>query len=106
MLNSETLVTSLRLSWLKRLYSGEAAGRKSYFEHLLKPYGGVLLFHRDYDCKDNFYAELIRFWEDFRNAFSEKDSRGSIIWNNKDVSIDGKSFFYKIYIFFNVISIR
>ena len=37
---------------------------------------------------NNFYAELVRFWADFRNAFSEKDSRGSIIWNNKDVRID------------------
>ena len=84
MLDFETLVRFLRLSWLKRLYSGNAAGRKGYLEHLLKPYRGVFLFHRDYDSKDyyfsnNFYAELIRFWEDFRNAFSERDSRGSII---------------------------
>ena len=80
MLDFETLVRSLRLSWLKRLYSGKAAGRECYLEHLLKPYGGVFLFHRDYDSKDyyfsnSFYAELTRFWEDFRNAFSEKDSR-------------------------------
>ena len=104
MLDFKTLVRSLRLSWLKRLYSGEAAGWKCYLEHLLKPYGGVFLFHRDYDSKDcyfsnNFYAELIRLWEDFRNAFSEKDSSGSIIWNNKDVRIDGQSFFYKICFF-------
>ena len=36
-LDFETLVRSLRLSWLKRLYSGEAAGWKCYLEHLLKP---------------------------------------------------------------------
>ena len=66
----------------KKLYSGEAAGWKCYLEHLLKPYGGVFLFHCDYDPKDynfsnNFYAE---FWADFRNVFSEQDSRGSIFF--------------------------
>ena len=110
-LDFETLVRSLRLSWLKRLYSGEAAGWKCYLEHQLKPYGGVFLFHCDYDPKDynfsnNFYAELIRFWADFRNAFSEQDSRGSIIWNNKNVRIDGQPVFYKRFLEKNVISIR
>ena len=93
------------------MYSGEAAGWKCYLEHLLKPYGGVFLFHCDFDPKDynfsnNFYAELIRFWADFRNAFSEQDSRGSIIWNNKNVRIDGQPVFYKRFLEKNVISIR
>ena len=110
-LDFETLVRALRLSWLKRLYSGEAAGWKCYLEHLLIPYGGVFLFHCDYDPKDynfsnNFYAELIRFWADFRNAFSEQDSRGSIIWNNKNVRIDEQPVCYKRFLEKNVISIR
>ena len=100
MLDFETLVISLRLSWLTRLYSGEAVGWKCYLEHLSKPYMGVFLFHCDNDSKDyyfsdNFYSELIRFWADFRNAFPEMDSRRSIVWNNKDVRIDGQPVFYE-----------
>ena len=48
--------------------------------------------HCDYDPKDynisnKFYAELIQFWAEFRNAFSDKDNKSSIIWNNKNIRI-------------------
>ena len=55
--------------------------------------------HCDYDPKDyntnQFYAELIKFWDEFRNAFSDKDNNSSIIWNNNNIRIDGKTVFYK-----------
>lgn len=46
-LDFETLVKSLRLSWFKSLYDSENAGWKRYLSHLLKPFRG--LFHSDYD---------------------------------------------------------
>ena len=62
---------------------------------------GVFFFRCDYDSKDYyfsniFYAELIRFWAYSRNALSEKYSRGSIVWNNKDVRMDGQPVFYQL----------
>ena len=65
-LDFETLVKSVRLSWLKRLYASKNAGWKSYLSYLFKPFGGLFLFHCDYDPKDynisnQFYAELIEF---------------------------------------------
>ena len=66
----------------------------------------IAIDSKDYYFSNNFYAELIRFWADFRNAFSEKDSRGSIIWSNKDLRIDGQPFFTKDFFEKNVISIR
>lgn len=96
-LDFETLVKSVRLSWFKRLFACENAGWKCYLTHLLKPFGGLF---RDYDPKDynisnQFYAELIQFWAEFRTAFSDKDNNSSIIWNNKNIRIDGKPVFYK-----------
>ena len=66
-LDFETLVKSVRLSWLKRLYASENAGWKCYLSHLFKPFGGLFLFHCDYDPKgynisNQFYGELIEFW--------------------------------------------
>jgi len=54
----------------------------------------------DYDPKDHnisnqFYAKLIQFWAEFRKALSDKDNKSSIIWNNKNIRIDGKSVFYR-----------
>ena len=58
------------------------------------------LFYCDYDPKDynisnQFYAELIEFWAEFRNSFYDNDNKSSIIWNNKNTRIDGKPVFYK-----------
>ena len=100
MLDFRTLVKSVRLSWLKRLFTSENAGWKCYLTHLLKPFGGLFHLHCDYDPKDynisnQFYADLIHFWAEFRNAFSDKDNKKSTIWNNKNLRIDGKPVFYK-----------
>ena len=99
-LDFETMVKSLRLTWLRRLYSGEDAGWKSYFRFLLKGFGGDFIFHCDYDPKDydianKFYSELVQFWADFRNAFSDEDGKASVIWNNKNIRINGKPAFYR-----------
>ena len=84
------MVKSLRLAWLRRLYIDEDAGWKSYLRFLIKPFGGDFLFYCDYDPREynitnKFYAELIQFWAEFRNAFSTEDDSTSIIWNNRNI---------------------
>ena len=93
-LDFETMVKSLRLAWLGRLYTDEDAGWKRYLRFLIKPFGGHLLFHcdyepREYNITNKFYAELIQFWAEFRNAFSTEDDSTSIIWNNKNIKTSG-----------------
>ena len=88
-LDFETLVKSLRLA----------------------DFGGLFLFHCDYDPKDyvignQFYSELLQFWVEFRNAFSEGDTKNAIIWNNKNIRINGKPVFYKRFFEKNIIAIK
>ena len=83
-LDFETRVKLLRLAWLSRLYIDEDAGWKRYLRFLIKPFGGDLLFHcdyepREYNITNKFYAELIQFWAKFRNAFSTEEDSISII---------------------------
>ena len=99
-LDFETMVKSLRLAWLRRLYIDEDAGWKSYLRFLIKPFGGDFLFYCDYDPREynitnKCYAELIQFWAEFRNAFSTEDDSTSIVWNNKNIRINGKPVFYR-----------
>ena len=99
-LDFKTMVKSLRLTWLRRFYSGEDVGWKSYLRLLLKGYGGDFLFHCDYDPKDydianKLHSELVQFWAEFRNAFSEGDGKASVIWNNKNIRINEKPVFYR-----------
>ena len=105
------MVKSLRLAWLRRLYTDEDAGWKRYLRFLIKPFGGHLLFHcdyepREYNITNKFYAELIQFWAEFRNAFSTEDDSTSIIWNNKNIRINGKPVFSRRFFDKNLISIR
>ena len=81
------------------------------FKVFNKTFGGDLLFHcdyepREYNITNKFYAELIQFWAKFRNAFSTEDDSTSIIWNNKNIRINGKPILYKRFFDKYLISIR
>ena len=52
MIDLKTMVKSLRLAWLKRIFSENDGTRKNYLHHALKCYGGSLLFHCNYKIRD------------------------------------------------------
>ena len=45
MIDLETMIKSLRLAWLKRIFSVNDGGWKDYIRHQLKRFGGLFLFH-------------------------------------------------------------
>ena len=51
----------------------------------------------DLSINSIFYRELLECWLQFRNLFLANKERFCIIWNNKDIRIDGKPVFYKSY---------
>ena len=74
-----------------------------YLKYNLKRYGGCFLFRCNYDVNDldssvsNFYLELLRWWAEFITTFSDVNYSQNVIWNNKDIRIDGKQFFTKCF---------
>ena len=63
-------------------------------DHLLTKFGGLFLFNCNYDVKDIsvpslFYSQLLKWWSDFREDFSSAKDWHNIIWNNRDIRIDG-----------------
>ena len=101
MIDLESMVKSLRLAWLKRLFNDSNATWKTYLFHLLKPVGGRFFLNCNYEVSDytissQFYQELLLWWSKFRESFaSERYSK--IVWNNKEIRIDNKSVYYKNY---------
>ena len=96
----ETMVKSLRLTWLKRIFGENDGAWKSYIHHILKQFGGLFSFHCNYDVKDmpirsQFYTELLQWWSEFPIEFDAGKDWQNIIWNNKDIHINSKSIFYK-----------
>ena len=61
------------------------------------------LFHCNYDVKDipitsQFYSELLKWWSDFREEFDTERDQQNIEWNNKEIRIDNKPVFYKMFL--------
>ena len=48
----ESLIKSLRLSWLKRIFSDNSGAWQNYLEYILKDSGGLMLFKCNYNVKD------------------------------------------------------
>ena len=58
------------------------------------------MFNCNYDVKDIsvpslFYSQLLKWWSDFREDFASAKDWQNIIWNNRDIRIDGSPVFYK-----------
>ena len=102
MVDLECMIKSLRLAWLKRIFSSNRGTWKSYLRHLLANYGGLFLFNCNFDVKDlsihsQFYTELLQWWSDFRKDFASNKDWNSVIWNNKEIRVSGSPVFYKNY---------
>ena len=96
----ESMIKSLRLAWIKRTFEAYDSTWKSYLRHLLNRFGGLFLFHCNYEVKDipitsQFYSELLKWWSDFREEFDTERDRQNIVWNNKEIRINNKPVFYK-----------
>ena len=47
MIDLETMITSLRLTWLKRIFDVNDGAWKDYLRHQLKRFGGPFLFQSE-----------------------------------------------------------
>ena len=60
MTDADSMVMSLRLAWLKRLFGTKDEYWKRYLLHLLESYGGFFFFKSNYDIRD--YPNLPQFF--------------------------------------------
>ena len=102
MIDSETMVKSLRLSWLKRIFSENNGTWKNYLCHQLKNVGGLFLFHCNYDIKDivalqNFILNYFNGSQSSEKTFLQEKLYKTIIWNNKDIRVNDNPIFYKTF---------
>ena len=102
MIELESMVKSLRLAWLKQLFSDSNATWKTYLLHLLKPVGGKFFLNCNYEVSDytlssQFYQELLLWWSEFCESFTSESDWKIIVWNNKEIRIDNKPVYYKNY---------
>ena len=109
MVDLEALIQSLRLAWIKRIFSRNGGTWKNYLLHL-DHLGGLFFFSCNYDMNDysipcQFYLELLQWWSDFRETFASCKDWSSIIWNNKEIRVNKLPVFYKNYIRSGIVSV-
>ena len=111
MVDLECMVKSLRLAWLKRIFSGTNGTWKSYLQHIMGSVGGLFSFNCNYNISDytipsQFYRELLLWWSQFRETFATEEDWKTIIWNNKEIKVENKPVYYKHYVNARVICIQ
>ena len=111
MVDLECMVKSLRLAWLKCIFSGTNGTWKSYLQHILSSVGGLFFFNCNYNISDytitsQFYQERLLWWSQFRETFATEEDWKTIIWNNKEIKVENKPVYYKHYVKASVICIQ
>ena len=87
---------ALRLPWIYRIING--SGWNDIIHEYLAPMGGLLLLLRcNYVTKflnfiPKFYSNILEY---VKKKMFRADDAHLVIWNNKNVLVDGKSIFWK-----------
>ena len=102
----EVLAKSLKLAWISRLLADEqicSESWKSIPNHFFGKYGGLnFLLRYNYDKKfleridlPQFYNLILRYFLELKESFLNQSGQELILFNNKDILINGHTFFYK-----------
>ena len=111
MIDLDCMIKSLRLAWLQRIYNVTEGPWKWYLSHLLAKFGGLFLLNCNYDANDLqvpslFYSQLLTWWSDFREVFASSKDWHNILWNNRDIRIDGSPVFNKNFFLSGVVFLK
>ena len=102
-IDPDCMIKSLRLAWLKRIFSAQGGTWRNYLRHILVgTVGCFFFFNCNYDINDfsfssQFYPEYLQWWSEFRDSFASTKDWVNIIWNNKYIRINNGPVFYKKY---------
>ena len=103
------MVKALRLSWINRLLSNSDQTWKAVPNFYFEKFGGLpFLMNCNFETSKlpqtipTFYSELLDFFKELRSNFDDPTGREFILWNNRDITIDNKSFFRKTWSIKNV----
>ena len=107
MIDIDMFINSLKCSWLKRIYDNENSSiLKRFYQNILAKYGGNIIFKSKIDStitnnlfnKNIFLQQIILSWIKItqnQDTQTKVPIGKEIIWHNKIIKLNNKSFFYK-----------
>ena len=110
-LDISSSLTSVKISWIRRLFDNNFHPWKILAKRLLRKVGGLYIFHFDlklseqslYDVKrlPSFYKDVVLLWEKYSNLLvqrkvNKKTVFSQALFNNKNLLIRGESIWHKL----------
>ena len=103
--NVEIMFKSLRLAWIQRLLKSDGKAEDTWSvvpKFYFNKYGGLnFLLRSNYDRKflkdsdiPSFYKDILFSFLDLKSLYNSKDEQEMILFNNKEILIDGRTVFY------------
>ena len=111
--NFRTVIKALRLAWIGRLLSTSDDKWKAIPNYYFRKHGSLLFFLKcNYDIKllktglPLFYRELLKYFQDLKNATNIFPNGEFILWNNKLIVIDNATLFWKSWFEEGVVTVK
>ena len=111
--NFGMVVKALRPAWIGRLLSTSDDKWKAIPNYYFRKLGSLLfLLKCNYDIKllrtglPLFYRELLQYFRDLKNATNIFPNGEFILWNNKSITIDNASLFWKSWFERGVVTLK
>lgn len=101
-----TVSKSLQCAWVKRMKEGAEKQWMTIPSFYLENIGGLFIFECNYDLKllkfnsmPVFYIDVLKAWAEVQESWVEDHEQNNpsdiILWNNKNITIAGKSIYWK-----------
>jgi len=108
-----TVIKALRLSWISGLSNNTHDTWTAIPNYYFDKHGGLLfLLNRNYSAEKLdrkiplFYRELLDHFQELRSNYEDPLKREFISWNNRDITIENKSVFWKAWRDSNVLFVQ
>ena len=107
MVNFSDVVKSLNFAWVNRYCKAPDSHWCALLDSILHKVGGAFLFQCNYDLKlldlknlPAFYKIVLAVWQELnsRDPIDTKEIQQEIQWNNRFITISGKSIYYKTWV--------
>ena len=96
------MIKSLRLSWLGRFLNCTNETWQAIPNNYFNKYEGLPFFLKcNYQSKSldknlpRFYREMLDYFKELRNDYPDVYNSEFILWNNKEITIESKTLFWK-----------
>ncbi|KAH3812515.1 hypothetical protein DPMN_140950 [Dreissena polymorpha] len=102
--NIDAFLNAIKCSWAKRYLDHTNTSKwKLFYQKILNKYGDSLLFEcnisniilHEIANENIFLSDVLSAWSDVTHYLETQTSSKTILWNNKDITSNNKTFFYK-----------